>query len=74
MPTSTDPGDPNTQKEAMSRPNGHLWKMSAISDLNNFQSRKALIPIQRIKVKSKSRKPVTVKWLFNSKEYPEVLF
>ena len=30
-------------------------------------SRKAWITIKRIKVKAKGRKPVPVKWVFNSK-------
>ena len=52
----------------MTRPNGNLWKMSAISEVNNFLSRKAWIPTKRIVVKSKGRKPVPVKWVFKSKE------
>ena len=27
---STDSGEPGTLKESMTRPNGHLWKMSMI--------------------------------------------
>ena len=53
----------------MSIPNGHWWKMSYISDANNFLSRKALIPIKRRKVKTKGWK-----WLFNSREYHDRLF
>ena len=36
-------------------------------------SRKADIPIKRSKVKSKSRKPVPVKWVFKRKEEPDVI-
>ena len=52
----------------MTRPNGNLWKMSAISEVNNFLSRKALIPMKRSTVKSKDRKLVPVKLVFKSKE------
>ena len=40
---STDSGEPETLKEVMTRPNGHLWKMSTMSEVNNFLSRKAWI-------------------------------
>ena len=33
---STDYGDTDTLKEAMTRPNGNLWKMSAISEVKNI--------------------------------------
>ena len=38
---STDSGVSNTLKEEKSRPIRHLWKMSAISEINNFMSKKA---------------------------------
>ena len=68
MSISTDSGEPDTLKEAMTRPNRHLWKMSAISEVNNFLSRKAWIPTKRSVIKAKGRKLVTVKWLFKIKE------
>ena len=48
--------------------------MSAISEVNNFLSRKAWIPINKIKVKYKGRETVHVKWKFKSKEYSDGLF
>ena len=33
---STDAGEPETPKEAMTRPNGNLWRMSAIYEVNIF--------------------------------------
>ena len=60
MSISMNSREPNTIKETMSRPNGNLWKMSAISTVNKFLSRKAWIAIKRIKVKSKGGKPVSV--------------
>ena len=50
------------------RPNEYLWKMSAISEVNNFLSIKAWIPTKRSVVKSKIREPIPVKWVFKSKE------
>ena len=47
--------------------------MSAISEVNNFMSRKEWIPINRIKVKTKVINSVPVKWLFKSKEVPYAL-
>ena len=44
--------------------------MSDIYELNHFMSRKAWILINRSRVKAKGSKPVPVKWVFNSKEYP----
>ena len=52
----------------MTRPNGYLWKMSAISELNHFLSRKAWIPKKRIVVKAKGINPVPFKWVFKNKE------
>ena len=52
----------------MSRKILNLWKMSAVSEINNFLSRKAWIPIKRSKVKAKRSKPVPMKWVFDSKE------
>ena len=52
----------------MTRSNGHLWKMSAISEVNNFLSKKAWIPTKRSVVKSKGRNTVPVKWVFKIKE------
>ena len=65
---STDTGEPYILKEAMAIPNRHLWKMPAISEVNNFLSRKAWITIKRIKVKAKDINPVPVKWVFKSKK------
>ena len=47
--------------------------MSAISEVNNFLSRKAWIPMKRSVVKAKGRKPVPVKWVFKSNEEAEGL-
>ena len=52
----------------MMSPNGHLWRISAISEVKTFLSRKSWIPTKRSVVKDKSRKPVPVKWVFKSKE------
>ena len=52
----TGDGEPEILKEAMTGPNGHLWKISAISEVNNFMSRKSWIPTKRSVVKSKERK------------------
>ena len=64
----TDAGEPETLKESITRSNGHLWKMSAISEVKNFLSRKAWILIKKIILKANGRKPVLVKCVFNSKE------
>ena len=63
-----DEGEPETLKEAMTTSNGHLWKMSAISEVKNFLSRKAQIPIKKIISKAKGRNTVPVKCVFNSEE------
>ena len=42
--------------------------MSAISEVNNFLSRKAWILTKISVVKSKGIKPIPVKWVFKSKE------
>ena len=47
--------------------------MSEISEVNNFLSRKAWVPINRSFMKAKGRKPVPSKRVFNSKEDPDVL-
>ena len=62
-----DSGEPETLKEVMTRPNGHWWKMSVISEENDFLSVKAWIPTQRSVVKSKGRKLILVKWVYKSK-------
>ena len=70
---STDVGKPDTLKEEKSIPNGHLWKISTISELKNFLSRKAWITTNRIKAKAKCRKPVPMKGVLQSKEDPDRL-
>ena len=70
---TTDSGQPDTLKEAMTRQNGHLWKMSVISEVNNFLSRKAWIPTKKSLMKEKGRNPVPAKWIFNRKEEPDGL-
>ena len=70
---STEAGEPETLKESTTRPNGHLWKMSAIYEVNNFLSRKAWIPTKISAVKSKDGNPLHVKWIFKSKEDPDGL-
>ena len=57
---STNDGEPDTLKEAMTMPNGNLWKISAISQANSFLSRKVWIPTKIIIIKDKARKPVPV--------------
>ena len=57
----------------MTRPNGNLWKMSAMSEVKFFLSRKAWIPTKRSVLKAKVRKIVHVKWVFKSKEEAEGL-
>ena len=61
-------GEPETLKEAMTGPNGYLWEISAISDVNMFLSGKAWILTKRGVVKNKCRNPAPIKWLFKSKE------
>ena len=65
---STDAGESEFLKEKMTRPNGHLWKMSSISEVDHSLSIKAWIPTKMSSIKARRRKPVPVKWLFNSKE------
>ena len=48
-------------------------EISAIYEGNNFISRKALTLINRSKVKSRRRKPVTENWILKSTEDPEKL-
>ena len=43
-PISTDAGEPDNLKEAMTRPNEHLRKTSSVSEVKYFLSRKAWIP------------------------------
>ena len=73
MPIYTDAGEPKTLKEVMTRPNGHLWKVSAISEVNNFILIKAWILTKINAVKEKGRTPAPVKWAFKSKEYTDGL-
>ena len=70
----TDYIEPETLNEVMTRPNGHLWEISAISDVNNFLSRKAWILTKRSVIKAKVIKTAPIKWIFNSKEDPDGLF
>ena len=57
----------------MIRPKGNVWKISAISELNNFLSRNTWTTMNRSVMKAKVRKPVTYKWVFKSKEDPDGL-
>ena len=57
-----------TLKEAMTRPNGHLWKKTVISEVKKILSRKACILTKRNVVKATDRKLIPVKWVFNSNE------
>ena len=68
MSISTDSGEPDTLKEAMKIPIEYLWKMSEISEVNNFLTRKAWIPMERSVIKAKGRKLVPMKWVFKIKE------
>ena len=52
----------------MTSPNGHLWKMSTISEVKHFLSRKVWILMKRSVLKAKGRNPVPVKGVFKSKE------
>ena len=36
MSISTDVGEPETLKEAITRPNGYLWKMSVIYEVKKY--------------------------------------
>ena len=74
MSIYTDYVEPETLKEAMMRPNINLFKMSAISEVENFLSRKACILTKISVVKYKSRNPVPIKWVFKSKEEAGGLF
>ena len=47
---------------------GDVWKLSAISEVNKILSRKSWIPKKTSNLKSKGKKPVSVKWVFKSKE------
>ena len=67
-PISTDDEGPETLKEAMTRPIGHLWKISVISEVKKFLSGESCITVKIRVVKDKSRNPVPIKWVFNSKE------
>ena len=49
----TDAGYHETLQEAMTSPNEHLWKISAIYEANTFLSRKAWIQTKRISVEDK---------------------
>ena len=69
----TDAGEPETLKEAMTRPNGNLWKISVVSKRNGFLSRKVWIPTNRCVVNSKCINPVRVKLVLNIKEDHEGL-
>ena len=69
----TDAGEPETLKEAMTSPNGNLWEMYAISEVNNFLSRKAWILTKIGVVKDKGRNTVPFMWVFKSKEEAEAL-
>ena len=60
-------------REMMTGPNGCLWKMSDISEVYDFMSRKAWIPTKRRTTKEKVRNTVPVKCVFNIKEDPDVL-
>ena len=60
--------EPETPEEEMARPNGHLWKMYAISEVNIFLSRKAWILTNIRVVKAKGRNKIFIKWVFNIKE------
>ena len=62
MSLYTDAGEPETLTEAMTRPNGHLWKMSAISEVRNFLSRKACILTKRSAVKPNSESLYMSSW------------
>ena len=54
---STDSGQQETLKEAMTRPNRHLWEMAAISEVKHFLSKKAWISTKRSIMKAKGRNP-----------------
>ena len=54
----------------MSIPNGYLWKISAIYEVNKFMPRKAWITINRSIVEYKGRNTAPINWAFKSKEEP----
>ena len=59
--TSMGAGEPETLKEVMTMPNGHLWGVSAIYEVGSVLSRKSWIPKNISVVKVKGRKTVPVK-------------
>ena len=56
----------------MSRAIVHLWKISEVSEIKNFISRKAYIFIIRTTVKYKGMKPLPLKWVVKRKENPDI--
>ena len=54
----------------MSIPNGYLWKISAIYEVNKFMPRKAWITINRSIVEYKGKNTAPINWAFKSKEEP----
>ena len=73
MPIYTDSGEPKTLKDSMTSPNGHLWKMSVITELNHILSRNTWITTKRSVVIGKGRKPVPIEWVLKSMEEPDRL-
>ena len=47
-------------------------EISAVTKINNFLSINSWVTINRRTVKAKVGKPFSVKWLFKSKEYPDI--
>ena len=72
-PVSSDVGDPVTFTETLESKRGRLWKLSIIAEVNNFLYSKAWIPRKLESVQATGRKPVPVKWVFNTKLEPEGL-
>ena len=64
---NSDVGDPKTFYEAINSKRGKMWKLSMISEVNNFLYRDAWIPRKLAKVRQKGRKPISVKWVFKTK-------
>ncbi|GAX17144.1 hypothetical protein FisN_UnNu082, partial [Fistulifera solaris] len=63
----SDPGEPETVKEALSGKEAVEWKAALMKEIENFLKRKAWKKELRKKMKAKGRKPVSSKWIFKKK-------
>ena len=65
---TSDPGDPTTYSDAMSRENGEQWRDATGKEIMNFLSRHAWKKVELAMVKRMGRKPVPTKTVFKSKD------